>query len=123
MPKLAHFVDAWKVAGNARKHWFNAKWRLLVVLLLIASALLVRDYLEDKYVAEFAATTVPVYLVLDKVFYWFLVGVVFGGAAAALMFEGEFAIGIWKSLKHFEKQAAREIGRKFGAGKKKRRIK
>lgn len=120
MPKLARFVEAWRHENRMRAPWFNAKWRLLVVLLLVSSVLFIRDYLEGKYIAEFAATPVPVYLVLDKVMYWLLVGVVLGGAAVSLMFEGEFAIGLWKSMVHFEKQVGREFGRALGGRKKKR---
>jgi|GEM_PF-1751145 len=110
MGKLGRFAKVYRHADKQRQPWFNAKWRLLVILATMISALLIRDYLEGKYLAEFVATSVPVFLVLDKVIYWFLVGIIFGAMAMWLMFEGEFAIGLYKSLSHYEKQVEREFG-------------
>ena len=97
--RLVKFVEAWRHAERGKKQWVNSRWRLLVILATMVGVVLVREYLENKYLAEFALTPVPVYLVLDKVVYWFLVGIVFGAAASWLMHEGELAIAIWKSLR------------------------
>ncbi len=117
MPKLTHFMEAWRHADKKKRDWINPKWRLLVILATMAGVLLVREYLENKYLAEFSLTPFPVYIVLDKVLYWFLTGIVVGAAAAWLMHEGELAIGLWKALRGFEKKAEHEVARGLGMAK------
>lgn len=114
MPKLTHFVEAWRHAERSKREWISPKWRLAVIIATITGVFWVRDYLEEKYLAEFTLTAVPVFLVLDKVMYWFLAGIVVGAAASWLMHEGELAIAIWKALKSFEKKAERGAEKAVG---------
>lgn len=114
MPKLAHFMETYRHVDKGKREWVNSRWRLFVILLTIVGVLLIREYLETKYLLEFALTAVPVYLVLDKVMYWLLVGVVIGAAAAWLMHEGELAIAIWKALRKFEKNAEKGAEKAVG---------
>ncbi len=102
--RIHHFLAAYKQTHFNRAFWVNPKWRLFVVLAVMASMFLVQDYLTGKYLAEFKDSPLA-YLALDKAMYWFGVGIVVGAAAMFLMFEGEFAIGVWNQLKRAEQAA------------------
>lgn len=106
--RIHHFLAAYKQTHFNRAFWVSPKWRLFVVLGVMASMFLVQDYLQQKYLAEFAESPIA-YIALDKVMYWFGVGIVVGAAAMFLMFEGEFAIGIWNQLRRAEHAAIREF--------------
>lgn len=120
MPKLTHFVEAWRHADRKKREWIHPPWRLAVILATILGVFVVREYLENKYLAEFALTAVPVFLVLDKVMYWFLTGIIVGAAAAWLMHEGELALAIWNALRGFEKKAEKALENEAGMPRERR---
>jgi hypothetical protein len=119
--RIHHFLAAYKQTHFNRAFWVSPKWRLFVVLLVIATMFLVQDYLTGKYLAEFKESPLA-FEALDKVMYWFGVGIVVGAAALFLMFEGEFAIGMWNHLRRAEQAALKEFAG-LPAGKRKVRRK
>ncbi|MBI5635552.1 hypothetical protein HY993_01150 [Candidatus Micrarchaeota archaeon] len=60
------------------------------------------------------------YFVVEKVFYWFMAGFFVGALALAVMYEGDFLIGLWKlgrkideeSLEKLRGKSARPRGKK-----------
>lgn len=104
-------------AGRHRAKWQSGVWRVFVVLLLVAGMFLVKEYLENKYLAEFSQDPLS-FLVLDKVMYWFSVGVILGAFAMAVMFEGEFVIGLWRNAVRLEAEAMAELEGRSAAARK-----
>ncbi|OIO26153.1 hypothetical protein AUJ14_02500 [Candidatus Micrarchaeota archaeon CG1_02_55_22] len=113
LKKLKKFAGYYGEANRARTQHSSGKWRILVVLLLISTILVVKDYLSDKYIAEFAENPIA-YLVLDKVLYWFVSGIMVGIAFSWLMFEGEFMIAVWRIGKQLEGNAIRGLEKAAG---------
>ncbi len=108
MQRFHNFLKAYKQTHFHRSFLVSPKWRLFVVLLVLATMLVVQEYLENKYLTEFEQSPLA-YAVLDKALYWFAVGIVVGAAAIFLMFEGEFAIGVWKRMRSIEHVVAAEM--------------
>ncbi len=106
--RIGNFLKSYKQTHFSRSFWVSPKWRLFIVLAVMATMLLTKDYLENKYLAEFDQNPLA-YAVLDKSIYWFGVGIVVGAAAIFLMFEGEFAIGVWRHARRVEEEAVGEI--------------
>jgi len=119
LKKLKKFAGYYGAANRSRAQHSSGKWRILVVLLLISTILVVKDYLTDKYIAEFAENPIA-YLVLDKVLYWFVSGIMIGIAFSWLMFEGEFMIAVWRIGKQLEGNAIRGLEKAAGVKSAKR---
>ena len=102
--KLKNVFAHYKHANMYRRNFTSLKWRAFIALLLVAVMMLVRDYLSAKYLAEFSQNPL-MYLVLDKVYYWFIAGTMLGIAFSWLLYEGEFAIAIWKLARSIENNA------------------
>ena len=116
-------------AHRRRMDFYSWKWRLLVILTAALLALFVNDYLQAKYAGAIVFTLNPDgsglapagYAMADKLFYWFMTGVLFGIVALAVLNEGEFILGIRKMLKKIgseERKVEREVGREVEGGLK-----
>ncbi len=114
MYRTRKFLDYYRYASLNRRSWLSIKWRLFVVLLLMSFMLVVQEYLRFKYVAEIAASPesfLVAEFILSKVFYWFFVGIMAGALAAWLIFEGEYAIGVYKMAQKMEHSVIQRLQR------------
>ena len=93
---------------HKRKLWFSWKWRLFCVLLAIAIILIVQEYLESRYLIPTNDLLGKTFLLSDRLFYWFMTGTLFGIITLAVLYEGEFILGLRRVVKHMEKQSAGE---------------
>ncbi len=99
--RVHRFLALYQSSQRERLAWFSARWRLFICLLLACAILLTYGYLQGKYFAVSTAYQ-PVFIVSEKLFYWFIVGLFFGLAAMFLVTEGEHALGLWKLSKKLE---------------------
>ncbi|MEM4255043.1 MAG: hypothetical protein QXR53_01805 [Candidatus Norongarragalinales archaeon] len=113
-------------AHRQRMDFFNWKWRLFVILLASLLVLFINDYLQAKYVGTVAfeakadgSLEAAAYAMPDKLFNWFMTGVLFGIVALAVLYEGEFILGLRKMIARFEKQAETQFGRVAGVRQRK----
>ena len=107
-------------AHEKRMQFYSWKWRLFAVLLAVLIVLFVNDYLQAKYAPTVVYTLSPdgsispaSYTLADKLFNWFMTGVIFGIIALAILYEGEFLLGINKMIKAWEKQAGKNVQKTF----------
>ncbi len=49
------------------------------------------------------------YFVIEKVFYWFMAGFFVGALALAVMYEGDFLIGLWRLGKKIEEESLKKL--------------
>jgi len=94
----------------------DVRWRLLFVGVALVGVFLVRDYLDGKYYAAFSTPALGVFVLADKLFYWFMTGFFFGIIALALLYEGELMAGLWRLAKRL---VTDEEPRKARKGKRK----
>ncbi len=116
MNRVKNLLAYYKHANVNRRNLTSLKWRVLVVLLLIVVMVVVREHLTGKYLAEFSANPLA-YLVLDKVYYWFVAGVIIGIGFSWLLYEGEFVIALYKLVARIESQAFKGLIAAKAAGK------
>ncbi|MFH1056330.1 MAG: hypothetical protein V1717_00840 [Candidatus Micrarchaeota archaeon] len=98
-------------AHRRRMDFYSWKWRVFLILLAGLIALFVNDYLQVKYAAvvPFEAKAdgtleATSYTMAARLFNWFMTGVLFGIITLAIMYEGEFILGLNKMVSKFEKQ-------------------
>ncbi len=115
-------------AHSRRRDFFSWKWRLFVMLLVAAVALVINDYVHDKYALAAAYTIDPQtggtteFVLADKLFNWFMTGTLFGIIALAALYEGEFVLGLRKMIRQVGKGAAeagKSLGKTFEGGGRK----
>ncbi|MFH0835674.1 MAG: hypothetical protein V1834_00755 [Candidatus Micrarchaeota archaeon] len=99
----------YKTAHQTRFQFYNLTWRVIVVLLAALSMFFIYDYLTWKYTFPVVLSGAS-FLLADKLFYWFMVGVFFGIVAMGLIYEGEYLINLNKFGKEVEKETIRAIG-------------
>ena len=95
----------YKTAHQTRLQFFSLTWRVIVVLIAVLSMLFIYDYLANKYFLVVSGIGDP-FLLADRLFYWFIVGVFFGVVAIGVIYEGEYLI----NLNKFAKDVERETG-------------
>ncbi|MFH1750706.1 MAG: hypothetical protein ABH863_03450 [Candidatus Micrarchaeota archaeon] len=91
MGQVKELLRAYKFAHKYREEWYNIKWRMLVILASVSFIIFVNQYLYGKYdwfVEEFN------FFLAERLFYWFMIGALFGIIAVGMIFEGEFLIGL-----------------------------
>ncbi|MFH0972189.1 MAG: hypothetical protein V1835_06530 [Candidatus Micrarchaeota archaeon] len=93
MGEVREILRAYKVAHKYREEWYNVKWRLVVVALSVLFICFVYWYLNSYkpyayFIEEFG------FLLSDRLFYWFMIGALFGIISVGLIFEGEFLLGL-----------------------------
>lgn len=108
-------------AHRRRMDFYSWKWRLFIILLAALLALFINDYLQTKYELAVVYQVNPAgalqevdYTLAQKLFNWFMTGTLFGIVVLAVMYEGEFIIGLFKIVSRFEKQAERQVGTRIG---------
>jgi len=135
MQRLRKYTSFYKIAHNQRVKLYHLKWRLFMMLLVAAAMILIYEYLQGRYpYGVYDAIKETKFLLSERIFEWFAIGVIFGVVALAVMYEGEFILSIRRLVKHFEQQTlsilhqarARKSGTslkpvKRPAGSKKRR--
>ncbi len=124
--KLGVLKNYYMSAHGIRRDFFNWKWRLFVILLAALLVLFVNDYLQGKYAGTAVIAISPdgtadaaPYTLPDKLFNWFMTGMLFGIVALAVLYEGEFILGLRRMVVHFEKQAERGVQRALGGQRRK----
>ncbi|HLC48161.1 MAG TPA: hypothetical protein VJI13_03730 [Candidatus Norongarragalinales archaeon] len=91
MSEMKDLFRAYRVAHKYREEWYNIKWRTLVIISSMAFIVFVYRYLFDRYewfIDDFQ------FILADKLFYWFMIGALFGIIAIGMIFEGEFLLGL-----------------------------
>jgi len=118
--RLKKIAKYYRLTQPTRAQWHSTTWRIIVILLAIVLSLYVNDYLQGKY---FQAVELPsgVVILADKLFSWFMTGVIFGILLVGLMYEGEFIIGLNKLTRALENNAQAELDKMFGSKKRKKR--
>jgi len=116
--KLGVLKNYYASAHGIRRDFFNLKWRLFVILLAALLVLFVNDYLQNKYAATAVIAISPdgtadaaPYALPDKLFNWFMTGVLFGIVALGVLNEGEFILGLRRMIMRFERDAERGVKR------------
>lgn len=115
--RLGEILKYYSIAHVKRAEWYSWKWRLFCILLALFAIAFVNDYLQTKYLGYeirnlqegvFVTTTLSL---ADKLFYWFMTGFLFGVIALAILYEGEFILGLRKIVREFEKEFGSEAKR------------
>ncbi len=91
MGEIKEIMRAYKVAHKYREEWYDIRWRGVIVLFSAFFIGFVYWYLQNRYfyvVEEFQ------FLLSEKLFYWFMIGSLFGIISIGLIFEGEFFLGL-----------------------------
>ncbi len=118
--KLGVLKNYYISAHGIRRDFYNWKWRLFVALLAALVILYINDYVQDKYALTAVYHVNPQgglapadYTLSGKIFNWFMTGMLFGIIALAVLYEGEFILGLRKMINHFEHDAGRAVGNAF----------
>ncbi len=105
LKRLKKYAAFYKIAHNKRVQMYNLKFRVVAVMLIASIMLLVNDYLQNRYpYGVFDAIKGVKFMLADRLFEWFAIGVIFGAIALGALYEGEFMLSIRKLVKHFERQ-------------------
>jgi hypothetical protein len=120
LAKIKMLTAFYLLAHKRRQEWANWKWRIFATLVVLAVLFYVNDYLAAKYYATVSFTRpdgeAVAFLLSDKLFYWFATGVLIGMVCLALIYEGEFVLGLLKIGRgienEFEKDT-RTVGKSF----------
>jgi len=107
---MGEVADLYSQVQEKRARQFNWQWRLFVVLVAVAAMLVVNDYLTGKYSQVFQSDSLGVFVLSDKLFYWFATGFLCGVLALTMMNEGEVFSALWRVARDFERQAEETVG-------------
>jgi hypothetical protein len=91
MAQMKELFRAYKVAHKYREQWYNIKWRAVMILASVLFITFVYWYLGQHYfyvIEEFQ------FVLSERLFYWFMIGALFGIISIGLIFEGEFLLGL-----------------------------
>jgi len=114
------FYDLYHFASLQRANWFNAKWRLAVILVAVVISFFVWQHLTTEY-GQYNGDKIsdlqPGMMLGERVFSWFAGGLMLGALLFAVLLEGEFFLGTRKVSKELEKEFVRffpsgKIGKK-----------
>lgn len=104
--RLKKYASFYKIAHNQRVKLYHLKWRLFFILLTASAMILIYEYLQGRYpYGVYDAIKGTKFLLSDRIFEWFSIGVIFGIVALSVMYEGEFILRIRGLVKHFEHQS------------------
>ncbi len=93
----------------------NLAWRVSAIIIIALAIFMIYDYLQGKYpeavtYTPLAAGALPqVFILGDKLFTWFLIGVFFGIIALSVINEGEYFLAVRRLAKEIELEAGREV--------------
>ncbi len=122
-------LKLYKFANKQRDEFYNIKWRLFVIALIIIGMWFTSNYLQNNYPTSperlvVSATSNTALQASERMFNWFVTGFFAGFLAFALMFEGEFLIAtrkIAKLIKFENPHASTKESKTHSATKKKTR--
>jgi len=100
------FLELYNFASMQRAKWFNAKWRIAVILFGIAVSFFVWQHLTTEYPqynGDFVRGLQPDMALGERVFSWFAGGLMLGALLFAVLLEGEFVLGTRKISEELEK--------------------
>ncbi|PIO06298.1 hypothetical protein COT29_01795 [Candidatus Micrarchaeota archaeon CG08_land_8_20_14_0_20_59_11] len=97
------------------------KWRIIAILLAGVGVSFVYNYLVGKYTRLVNVEGIEPFILSDKLFYWFMTGVLFGIIALAVMYEGEFFVVLRRAVKAAEKEANSRVKALVGSAGKRRK--
>jgi len=94
------FVRVYKHLNTGRDKWINFKFRVAVIILIVA----IMAYIYYRLNTGYAGITVKGSTLSDVVFSWFAGGFILGYFAMLLILEGEMLIGTAKIAKQIKKE-------------------
>ncbi|HLD75516.1 MAG TPA: hypothetical protein VI874_00730 [Candidatus Norongarragalinales archaeon] len=110
MKRLKKYADFYRIAHAERARLFNGKWRFLFVLFTSSALILVKEYLDGRYpYTVYDALKSAKFLLSDRMFEWFGLGILFGFIAVSLMHEGEFLLQLRKFVHGIEQQTESKV--------------
>ena len=118
LKKYFRYYAATRTGAAEATSW---KWRVIVILLAGIGASFVYDYLVGKYTRLVNVEGIAPFILSDRLFYWFMTGVLFGIITLAIMYEGEFFVVLRRAVKAAEKEANARIRALVGSGGKRRK--
>lgn len=114
LKKLKMLTAYYLLAHKRRQEWANWKWRVFAILVVLVVMFYVRDYLDANYYAAVSfmkpSGETAAFVLADKLFYWFATGVIIGMVALAIIYEGEFVLGLLKIARGIEADFERGVG-------------
>ncbi|MGC8850928.1 MAG: hypothetical protein ACP5O3_01710 [Candidatus Micrarchaeia archaeon] len=102
------FFELYNFASLQRMKWHNPKWRFFVILLALALCWLAWQHLTTEYsfyAGELAVNLKPGVSMGERIFSWFVGGLMAGALLFALLVEGEFFFSLRRAARLFEKEA------------------
>ncbi len=94
------FVRVYKHLNTGRDKWVNFKFRVLVIILVVA----IMAYVYYKLNSGYAGITIQGSSLSDIVFGWFAGGFILGYFAMLLVLEGEMLLGTAKIAKQLKNE-------------------
>lgn len=96
----------------------NLAWRISAIIIIAFAIFLVYDYLQGKYPEAITYTPLAgglpqVFILGEKLFTWFLIGVFFGIIAISVINEGEYFLAVRRIALEIEREAehaAKKLG-------------
>ena len=105
LKRLKKYASFYRIAHHKRVQMFHLTWRIFFILLVAAVMIMVNEYLQARSpYGVYDAIKGVKFLLADRIFEWFSIGVMFGVLALGAMNEGEFILSVRRLLKHFEMQ-------------------
>lgn len=99
MGEWSDMFRAYKVAHKYREEWYDIRWRAIIILASVGFIFFINYYLGSKYffiIEEFQ------FVLSEKLFYWFMIGTLFGIISIGMIFEGEFLLGLRRISKELK---------------------
>ncbi|MEW5955223.1 MAG: hypothetical protein AB1626_01655 [Candidatus Micrarchaeota archaeon] len=99
------FYDLYHFASLHRVKWFNAKWRLAMILLAAVISFFAWQHLLAEYPQQnggVVANLQPGMSLGERVFSWFAGGLMLGALLFAVLLEGEFFLSTRRAAKELE---------------------
>ena len=114
--KMERFLRYRKVLARQRHISFSAPWRIFIM----GVAALLLYYMWSVLQSKYTGSTIPLGAgsIGDLLFAWFFYGMILGVMLFALLFEGEYLLGVWKVASSVEKQLEADAQRILGGAKK-----
>ncbi len=112
MDRVKKYASFYSIAHHRRVQLYHWKWRLFFILLTASVMVLIYEYLQGRYpYGVYDAIKGVKFLLSERIFEWFSIGVIFGVVSLAIMYEGEFIFGVRKLVHHFEGQTREWVRR------------
>ena len=117
--RIHTFMRLYDNGHQTRKAYFHKRLRLFIAICAVIFLMLVYAYINAKY--DFLASPLDgsaAFILSDKLFYWFLAGLIAGAFIAHFTNEAEHLYSVWKLAgkitTQFGKNVETEVERDFG---------